>query len=489
MTSRPPHRLIISDVAGVFVSVVSGIDGGSLKEEVTRFCKKYKMQSAAHRQLQEYLAQLEQLSDIVPKPDLFFKLSPALSHRLVLEIHCVWLTKLRFARSLMLPHSPFPKGPQRSPAVSHDFKNLLAQLALTMQPMLFIARERPTATRMYVIIKGMAADVCAMRILSSGDSWGLPDLVLTYTSTNHMQGRVKALMPLQVICIDRDGIDSLLKAHPECRPSYLRVRVWALHRRLYFGIFRAAARRRGGELGELRYVEDPRSEPIFAVGDRGWMANTHFSDGTRLRLQPAEDSAFYEDGRYLLNDAAVTIVGVSVNKAFLEVCALPAPSSSADSPELRGWVRARNVSQHKREAGLAGVRMMVVPAAKPEFGATGEAPEVRPPALPGAATEATSHILAAIEGLRLSMERKFDQLDKRIHQRDHVLDQAIEQTTSQGLEKNRRQTSPRSNVPIAERHANGVADGGALKSARQLLAGQTSRRSSREDRSESKIFV
>ena len=71
-------------------------------KQVTRFCKKYKMHGGAHRQLQEYLAQLEQLSDIVPKPDLFFKLSPALAYRTILQIHCVWITKLAFARSLML---------------------------------------------------------------------------------------------------------------------------------------------------------------------------------------------------------------------------------------------------------------------------------------------------------------------------------------------------------------------------------------------------
>jgi hypothetical protein len=403
-------------VAGVFVSVVSGIDGGSLKEEVTRFCSKYKMHGSAHRQLQEYLAQLEQLSDIVPQPTLFFKLSPALSYRLVLEIHCVWLTKLNFARQLMRPHSPFPNGPSWQP-LAHDMKNFLAQLALAMTPMLFIARERPTATRMYVIIKGMAADICAGRILSSGDSWGLPDIILSYSS--HMHGRVKALMPLQAICIDRDGLDSLIRAHPEARPSYLRVRVWALHRRLYYGLFRVAAKFKGVAGGGLvppsPSVEPPRV-PTFAVGEWGWMANAFFLDGTRLRVEPGEKAAFYKD-RFLLNDAAVEVLAVAQDGLFLKVRALAGLVGSGiatgvagdpdEQPAVEGWVRAKNVSRHERKAGLVGVT-----AASAQADGGGAAAAQTAAGTGGAA--ATDRVLAALDEMRERMEEKFEALNKRM---------------------------------------------------------------------------
>ena len=61
---------------------------------------------------------LQQLCDVVPKPDMFFKLSPALANKFALDIHGVWLRKLPFYQPLGGTHSMFPNGP------SHGVKDV-----------------------------------------------------------------------------------------------------------------------------------------------------------------------------------------------------------------------------------------------------------------------------------------------------------------------------------------------------------------------------
>ena len=99
---------------------------------------------------------------------------------------------------------------------------------------------------------------------------------------------------------------------------------------------RSPMRRSGGVHG---------GEAEFQVGDRVYMLNPYFTDGTRLRVRPDQDADFNE--QFILNDAPIEIV--AIENGFARVRDL-------DHPDAEGWVRERNLARQKRESGLARVR-------------------------------------------------------------------------------------------------------------------------------------
>ena len=88
--------------------------------------------------------------------------------------------------------------------------------------------------------------------------------------------------------------------------------------------------------------------------------------------------------RFILNDEEVEIVAVDATGEFVEVKSLPTAvcgicGIETGQPPVQGWVRARNVTKHKRESGLAGLKRQiseqliqeaakVVPSAPPSLG-------------------------------------------------------------------------------------------------------------------------
>ena len=116
------------------------------------------MSHTTHRQLQEYFMTLSYLSEVVPNPDLFFKLSPALATKLVLDMHGPWLYRLPFSSLIAREVSVFPNGPTRkSAAAKSALDGFLCRIALMMKPALFIAKERPPVGKLYVIVSGKGA--------------------------------------------------------------------------------------------------------------------------------------------------------------------------------------------------------------------------------------------------------------------------------------------------------------------------------------------
>ena len=80
-------------------------------------------------------------------------------------------------------------------------------------------------------------------------------------------GRVKALMPIQALFIDAAAFSRLSADCVELRPACMRVRVWALHQKLFFGIRRAAAVQRG--CTGLQKCSAPMSAAVDAATTNG----------------------------------------------------------------------------------------------------------------------------------------------------------------------------------------------------------------------------
>ena len=81
----------------------------------------------------------------------------------------------------------------------------------------------------------------------------------------------------------------------------------------------------------------------MAVGDRLYMLNPRFSDGTRLRTGPSPDASF--SGDYLLNDAEVEVLEITP-------CGFVRIRGRDSRNSVEGWVRASNLSTHNRRVGL-----------------------------------------------------------------------------------------------------------------------------------------
>ena len=84
-----------------------------------------------------------------------------------MEVHGAWLMNLPFSSFLMV--SPFSHT-TRSVAMRRAGTTLLTKIALSMKPALFVARERPTLGRIYVIIKGFAIQTSTRKVMGPGDS-------------------------------------------------------------------------------------------------------------------------------------------------------------------------------------------------------------------------------------------------------------------------------------------------------------------------------
>lgn len=223
-------------VAGVFVAVVTARDGATIAEQVTRFCKKYRVPAASRRQLQDYFHSLSQLTGTVPAGDLFFKISPSLQVKLLMDIHGFWLHRLPFSHFLV-------HGFQGRAALWKANTNaLLSQIALSMTPALFIAKERPKSGSMYHVINGVAFDMCRKTLVRPGDDWGAFEMLAASPNSKaaRLKGFIKALTPLQVVYISRDRFYAIPTEHPDVIPAFRKVKIWLMFKKLEVGLRREA---------------------------------------------------------------------------------------------------------------------------------------------------------------------------------------------------------------------------------------------------------
>ena len=267
-------------LTGVFVAIVSGQDGMSVAEEVTLFCSTYQLSARTHRKLQAYFQELEQLSEAVPKPDLFRRLSPTLATSLIYEIHGAWISKVDFMRGVT----------GCSPEVE-AFKFFVCKMAVAMKPAFYIKKERPTTGRFYVTIKGLAFNACTCRLLRQGDTWGSSSIILSLASSVREFGHggqdyraIKALTDLQVIYLDRPSFENIVSESPEMMPSYTKLRVWALRRRLLYGIVRAAAIFKG-------FVKTPNTDEVVQDAQ-------HTGLRQASRMNDGDSIMSYMDGKF-----------------------------------------------------------------------------------------------------------------------------------------------------------------------------------------------
>lgn len=91
-----------------------------------------------------------------------------------------------------------------------------------------------------------------------------------------------------------------------------------------------------------------RGSETFRTGDRVFMLNTQYLDGTRLRTGPRVDDEF--SGQFVLNDQQVEILALEDRFAKIRSCGEGVPEATT---LVEGWVRTRNLSAVKRKAGLA----------------------------------------------------------------------------------------------------------------------------------------
>ena len=81
------------------------------------------------------------------------------------------------------------------------------------------------------------------------------------------------------------------------------------------------------------------------MGDRAFMLNTDYFDGTRLRARPHADEF---NGQFVPNDQQVEIL--ALEGGFSQVCSCG--EGVTDETRVEGWVRTRNISAVKRAVGL-----------------------------------------------------------------------------------------------------------------------------------------
>jgi uncharacterized coiled-coil protein SlyX len=72
------------------------------------------------------------------------------------------------------------------------------------------------------------------------------------------------------------------------------------------------------------------------------MQNPYFKDGTKLRLGPSQDDEMMD--QFVLNDDEVEVMEIRNDTGFVSVRRV--------GSDLTGWVRGRNISNIRREAGL-----------------------------------------------------------------------------------------------------------------------------------------
>lgn len=96
------------------------------------------------------------------------------------------------------------------------------------------------------------------------------------------------------------------------------------------------------------------------VGDRVFMQNPKFYDGTQLRQGPEADSEF--NGQFVENDEEVEILELSANGVFAKV----QTQNSNDGQQKEGWVRVQNLSKTRRKKGLADEAFFKAPQAEIE---------------------------------------------------------------------------------------------------------------------------
>ena len=92
----------------------------------------------------------------------------------------------------------------------------------------------------------------------------------------------------------------------------------------------------------MKKESELRLDEQFTIGQHYWMQNPYFKDGTKLRLGPSQDDEMMD--QYVLNDDEVEVMEIRNDTGFVSVRRV--------GSDLTGWVRGRNLSNIRREAGL-----------------------------------------------------------------------------------------------------------------------------------------
>ena len=117
---------------------------------------------------------------------------------------------------------PSTLGSEQS-AVAQRF---LVQISLSMEPRVFVPRERPPARHLYIIVAGPQSTGTARykdRLLRKGDSWGAEDVLLSGMPDTRRH-RARAISHLHVLCMTSANIEALKL---EFRGPYLLTKLWA----------------------------------------------------------------------------------------------------------------------------------------------------------------------------------------------------------------------------------------------------------------------
>ena len=163
----------------------------------------------------------------------------------------------------------------------------------------------------------------------------------------------------------------------------------------------------------------------FQVGDRVYMLNPYFTDGTRLRVRPDQDADFNE--HFILNDASIEIV--EIENGFARVRDL-------DHPDAEGWVRERNLARHKRESGLAGLRRSLLEHSSfPSAAAPSAAPAADAAAAPAAAVRRPDErIESKATSSAYEAATKAQRIEERAREIAHQLKTALEKANLKTIE-------------------------------------------------------
>ena len=199
-----------------FVNVYNNLDPDARDfrmgwDALNRFVTYFKVGSADAQELRRYYIERAEQARAKSRKRVMNDFSPYLAEKFVWKLNKEWLIRvpcfsLVVERLVLRPES--------------GMERFLVEVALSMQPSVFVPSERPPARRLYIIVDGEARHKGVT--LRKGMSWGAEDVLLTGQLAKNK--RAHAMSYLHVLWVDADSIVQVGKSH---RTAFLLTKLWA----------------------------------------------------------------------------------------------------------------------------------------------------------------------------------------------------------------------------------------------------------------------
>lgn len=200
-----------------FVNVYNNLDPDTREfrmgwDALNRLVSYFKVSTEQAQELRRYYIERAEEAKARSRKRVMVEFSPYLREKFVWKLNKDWLIRvpcfsLVVERLVIRPES--------------GMERFLVEVALSMEPMVFVPTERPPAKRLYIIVEGMVRH--KGQTLSKGESYGAEDVLLKGTLANNR--RAHAVTYLHVLWIGAPKMDMLGATH---RTAYLLTKLWGI---------------------------------------------------------------------------------------------------------------------------------------------------------------------------------------------------------------------------------------------------------------------